>query len=279
MKRLLASIILPLVFVSCTLAPRPLTITAPNGALFVDDGGRGALPILFVHGNGGSSEQWRSQLDYFRAHGHRAAAIDLPGFGKSAPASNGDYSLTAMSNAIERATEQLGLERFVIVGHSYGGAVVAQYAATHPEKVAAVIYVDSAASVPPLTAEQKTQFEAALRANRMQVVRAWFAPMLKPSSPAVSEKVFASVEESSIDAFVAALQSVTTWDPQQLINAYKGPRFAVVASDLENPFSFSNQFPDVRAIKIAGAGHWLMLDKPDELNAAIEELLKEVPRN
>jgi pimeloyl-ACP methyl ester carboxylesterase len=261
----------------CTVAPRPVTLATPNGTVFIDDGGQGGVPILFVHGNGGNSQQWRAQLDTFRAHGHRAAAIDLPGFGKSAPAADGDYSLISMANAIERATQSVKLNRFVIVGHSYAGAVVAQYAATHPEKVAGVVYVDAAAASVPLTDQQKAQFNAALRADKVAVVRSWFAPMLKPSSSSVRDRVFASVESSSTDAFIGALSSLTSWQPATLINAYTGPRLAIVAADLENPMSFDKLFPNVETVRISGAGHWLMLDKPDEVNAAIMNFVERIP--
>jgi pimeloyl-ACP methyl ester carboxylesterase len=258
----------------CSVAPHPTTIPTNVGSVFVDDGGRGrGVPIVFVHGNGGNAGQWRAQLDSFRSNGHRALAIDLPGFGRSKPSVAGDYSLAAMAEAIDGAVTGLGLQRFVLVGHSYAGAVVAQYAATHPERVAGVVYVDSAAVVLPLNAEQKEQFTAALRADRMQVVRAMFTPMLKLSSESVRDAVLASVERSSTDAFIGALLSLTTWAPQELVRAYKGPRLAIVASDLETPASFQKQFPDVETVPIGGAGHWLMLDKPDEVTAAIQKFV------
>jgi pimeloyl-ACP methyl ester carboxylesterase len=258
---------------SCTVAHRPVTLPLEGGSLFVDDGGRGSAPLLFVHGNGGSSQQWKAQLEHFRGSGRRAVAIDLPGFGTSTAPADGDYSLEAMVKAIDRAVTAIHLDHFVIVGHSYGGAVVAKYAAAHPEKVAGVVYVDSAAAAITLSEAQQNQFLAALRANRMQVVRAWFAPMLKPSPQSVSDAVFASVERSVPEAFIGALLSLTSYDAKSLVDAYHGPRLAIVAADLENPASFQKQFPAIEAVRIAGAGHWLMLDKPDEVNAAIDRFL------
>ncbi len=259
--------------VSCTVARRPVMVPLAGGTMFVDDAGRGDVPILFVHGNGGNSEQWKAQLAHFRASGHRAVAIDLPGFGKSTAPVNGDYSLDAMVNAIDRAVTAIHLDRFVIVGHSYGGAVVAEYAATHSERVAGVIYLDSAAARLTLGEEQQNRLAAALRADRMKVVRAWFAPMLKTSAQSVSDAVFASVERSTPEAFSAALLSLTAFDAKSVVDAYQGPRLAIVASDLESPASFQQQFPGIKAVRIANAGHWLMLDKPEEVNAAIETFL------
>jgi pimeloyl-ACP methyl ester carboxylesterase len=272
MKSRIALILVSLAAFSCATAPKPRTV----GSVYVDDGGRGGIPVVFIHGNGGSSAQWAAQLAHLRASGRRAIAIDLPGFGRSAGPANGDVSLAAMAAAIDGTVHAIGVHRFVIVGHSYGGPVVATYAAAHPEKVAGVIYVDAAAAALPLTAEQKQQVIAAIARDKMAVVRAWFAPLLKVSSDAVREQVFASVEKTPAAAFTGALMSLIDYDPKAAVNAYHGPRLALVASDVPNPASFDKVFPDVESVAIAGAGHWLMLDKPDEVNAAIDRFLAKV---
>jgi len=259
-----------LTIIGCAAKPHPITVPLADASLFVDEGGRRGIPIVFIHGNGGSAEQWRTQLEHFRATGRRTIAIDLPGFGHSTAPASGDVSLAAMAAAIDHAVQATGVERFIIVGHSYGGAVVAAYAAAHSEKIAGVVYVDAAAAPLALTQQQKDQFGAALRANKMTVVRAWFTPMLAPSSDRVKEQVFASAERTSADILAAALMSLGAYDAKTLINAYRGPRLAIVASDLDNPASFQHQFPDIHTVKISGAGHWLMLDKPEELDAALD---------
>ncbi|MEA2328294.1 MAG: hypothetical protein QOE68_3253 [Thermoanaerobaculia bacterium] len=146
---------------SCAAGPVSGPVTTPNGAVFVDDGGRGGLPALFIHGNGADSTQWEKQLTHLRTT-RRAVAIDLPGMGNSSPAANGDYSLKANVAAVDAAVSSIGLKRFVIVGHSYGGAVAATYAAAHPKKVAAVIYADSAASVPAMSPAMQKFVDALL---------------------------------------------------------------------------------------------------------------------
>src|SRR4051794_8012501 len=99
------------------------------------------VPVVFVHGNGGNAKQWRAQI----AHLPSAIAIELPGMGQRPAPSNGDYSIAAMAEDIDRQVR--GIPRFVIVGHSYGGAVAAMYAAKHPERVAGIVYADSAGIV------------------------------------------------------------------------------------------------------------------------------------
>ncbi|HEX3579310.1 MAG TPA: alpha/beta hydrolase [Thermoanaerobaculia bacterium] len=274
MKELRSIAIIAIIVAGCAHAPVAGPVTTPNGAIYVDDGGRGGLPVVFIHGNGADSTNWESQLAHLRP-ARRAVAVDLPGMGRSAPAANGDYSPKANAAAVDAAMSAIGLKRFVLVGHSYGGAVAATYAAAHPEKVAAVIYADSAASVPAMSPPMQ-KFIDALRADRMKVTRMWFAPMLKPSSPAVQDRVFATVEKSKVDAFAGALEKLAGYDAKAVVNAYPGPKFVIYAADIESPASFHPQFPDLPAEKITGAGHWLMLDKPQEFNAALDKFLAQV---
>jgi pimeloyl-ACP methyl ester carboxylesterase len=234
--------------------------------------GRDRLPVVFIHGNGGNAAQWHAQVEHLGKQ-RRAIAIDLPGFGQTPAPKGFDFSLQSMADAVDSAIDRLGVRRFVIVGHSYAGAVVAKYAADHPEKVAGVVYVDSAAAQVSLNDKQKEQLRAAFAADKMRVVRTWFAPLLKPSSEPVRQLVLDSVEKTPVESFTAAFLSLTAFDAKTLVNAYHGPRLAIAAADLESPASFQKVFPDIECVRIAGAGHWIMLDKPDEVNRALDAFL------
>ena len=249
-----------------------------SGGLHVDDGGRGAeLPVVFVHGNGASSVQWRAQLEHLRAS-RRAIAYDLRGMGQSGPPSNGDYSLEAMTSDLEALTQRLRLKRFVLVAHSYGGAIAATYAARQPERVAALVFVDSTGSV-HISDEAAAKFESAVRKNKDGVVERWFAPLLAPSSAIVKAAVLKSVHDTNTDAFVGALSGLRSFDMRAALDAYHGPRLAIAALDIEQPSSFHKQFPDVPVRSVRGAGHWVMLDRPDELNQLLDEFLATLPES
>ena len=135
MKRCLSALLL---FVACAHTS-PQFVKGPQGRLRVDDGGSGrGVPVLFVHGNGASRVQWRHQLEHLRPS-RRAVAFDLRGMGESELARNHDYSIDAMTDDVQAVADALQLRRFVIVGHSFGGNVVAAYVAKHPDRVAAVV--------------------------------------------------------------------------------------------------------------------------------------------
>jgi pimeloyl-ACP methyl ester carboxylesterase len=270
MRRFALIALLVLLAVSCAHT------TVPAG-LHVDDGGRGsALPVLFVHGNGASSTQWRAQLEHLR-QSRRAVAFDLRGMGQSAAPPNGDYSLAAMADDVNRVADALGMKRFVLVGHSYGGAVVTAYAAKHPDRVAGLVLADAAGNV-RMTAEQQQKFLDALHKNKDAVVATWFAPILAPSREEVRKAVLDSVHNTPVDAFAGALRGLPDIDLAPLVASYHGPRLAIAAADIEGPSSFHMQFPDVPVKKIHGAGHWLMMDKPDEFNAILDQFLAGLPQ-
>lgn len=271
-----AALALMVMAAGCATHRQPAMVPVANTSVFVDDGPGGGLPLVFIHGNGGSTRHWSAQLDHFRSSGRRAVAIDLPGFGKSPMPAGADMSLGAMAAAIDQATHAIGVDRFVMVGHSYGGAVAAKHAALHPEKVAGVVYVDAAAVRLPVTTEQMAQIVAAIRADKGTIVQAMFTPLLKSSSDSVRKEVLASGTQTSADAFAGALTSLTDYDAKALVNAYKGPRLAIVATDLETPMSFQVQFPEVEVVRVPGVGHWIMLDKPAAVNAAIDAFLTKV---
>lgn len=101
-------------------------------------------PILLIHGLASAARIWDLTAPLLAQNGHRVVALDQRGHGESDKPDSGytfeeivadDYALAA----------QLGLTgagKPVVVGHSWGGSVVVQYAATHPEDVRGIVLVD-----------------------------------------------------------------------------------------------------------------------------------------
>jgi len=177
-----------------------------------------------------------------------------------------------MADDVAKVPDALHLKRFVIVGHSYGGAVVAQYVAAHPDRIAGVVYADAAGNV-KINDEQAAKFLGALKKDKSKFVRAWFAPILKGSSLEVQNAVFESEDKTPADVIASALNGLRFIDMRALVDAYHGPRLAIAAADIESPSSLHVQFPDIPVRKISGTGHWLMMDKPDEFNRILDEFL------
>ncbi len=85
------------------------------------------LPLVFVHGAGSSHIIWTLQLLSFKKT-NRVIALDLPGHGRSGE-SDGDISIEGyFAPAVAALVNHLGLENFILVGHSMGGGIVMSYA-------------------------------------------------------------------------------------------------------------------------------------------------------
>ncbi|MEP7055407.1 MAG: alpha/beta fold hydrolase [Actinomycetota bacterium] len=110
--------------------------------LFVRRAGAGE-PALFIHGLGGSSTNW-TDLMALLAGGYDGRAIDLPGFGRSAPPVSGDYGLDSHVEAALGFLEQTWREPAHVFGNSLGGAVAVRLAATAPQAVRTLTLVSPA---------------------------------------------------------------------------------------------------------------------------------------
>jgi len=99
--------------------------------------------VVYVHGLLSSSASWKRALAAGPA-GWRGIAVDLPGFGFSDRPWPYDYSAGAQALHLWRYLDARGIGRVALVGNSLGGAVALIAAAAHPERVEALVLVDSA---------------------------------------------------------------------------------------------------------------------------------------
>ncbi len=103
--------------------------------------------IVFVHGYAGVAETWDYQLDHF-ANSYRVIAPDLRGHGLS-DAPDSAYIMPELVSDLVQIADVLKLpERFVLAGHSFGGAVCVEFAAAHPERVEKLILLSTAGEHP-----------------------------------------------------------------------------------------------------------------------------------
>ena len=273
MKRLL-----PILLLAACASQRPDDIRfveRPDGRLHVQQGGTGAaVPVLFVHGNTGNLTQWNAQLDHLR-QSRKAVAFDLRGMGLSDPSRSGDYSLDAFAGDVLAAGDAAALRRFVLVGHSFGATVAAAFAAKYPDRVAGLILVDGAGKV-DVPAEQSEKVFAGIRADKNRFMDAWFAPLLANSSDDVKKAVMESVARTPAEVIIGAFQAFLPFDMLKAVASYRGPKLIIAAPAIEQPFSLHVQDPSIPAAKIAGTGHWLMLDKPEEFNRLLDGFLEQI---
>ena len=258
---------------AATAPASPFFIEGPAGRLSVDDGGRGGLPVLFVHGNGSNKAQWAAQLAHLRAS-RRAAAVDLRGMGLSDPAAGGDYSVEAFAADVAAAADALKLGRFVLVGHSFGGSVICAYAGRHPERLAGLVFADVAGDLSATPPDQIEGLKRGLEpANYTQFTDAWFDTILKDATPATRTAVLGSLHETPREVFTGATLGLYRFHLTEALARFSGPRLSIASTLADNPIVIHRKVSGIQVRVIEGASHWLMMDKPDAFNRMLDEFL------
>jgi pimeloyl-ACP methyl ester carboxylesterase len=96
-------------------------------------------PILMIHGASSNLEAMRQPLGEMLASNHRAILIDRPGHGWSTRARSEDSTPAIQGRMIDEALEKLGIDRAILVVHSWSGALGARMALDYPQRVAGLV--------------------------------------------------------------------------------------------------------------------------------------------
>lgn len=131
-------------------APPPSDFIEVNGQLvhLRDVGPRDdPQPLLLLHGTAASLHTWEGWVRSLSAQ-HRVISVDLPGFGLTGPAANGDYRVDAYVRFVLQLMDQLKVPRFAIAGNSLGGEIAWRTALKAPQRVTRLILVDAIGPAP-----------------------------------------------------------------------------------------------------------------------------------
>lgn len=246
--------------------------------LFADEGGAGdQTPVVFIHSLAGHTGHWTDQLAHVRATRH-AVALDLRGHGRSPLPADSDYSVPAMARDVAAALDELRLERVILVGHSIGALVAVEYAAAHPDRVAGVLLLDPAGDARKVPTAVMQGFFASMDTNYAGTIAEYWEGSLAGSQPAVRAAVMADLQATPRAAVEGALRALLTYDPVTPLTSYRGLTRTINTRLNDVPMGLASLVPSLPVRKIEGTGHWLQLDKPDDVNREIDDFLTAVGR-
>lgn len=100
-------------------------------------------PILILHGWGHGNQSWQKVKELLEQKGYKVFVPDMPGFGQ-APAPKDPWNVQNYMDWVLGFAQQNKLEKFFLLGHSFGGRVAIKLAAFHPEKIEKLLLEDSA---------------------------------------------------------------------------------------------------------------------------------------
>lgn len=261
-----------------------MDIVVAQHAAYAATGGRtfeaGQDSVVFLHGAGMDHTIWALQTRYFAHHGRSVLAPDLPGHGRSAgPALD---SIAAMAAWVDAFLQAAGVATAALVGHSMGALIALETAARFPDRVRALALLGAAPRMPV-----HPDLLAAAEANEhlaYDLVTSWGhgptghvggnrAPglwlmgggerLLERSAPGVLHRDLAACH--AYDGSAAAARVIC-------------PTLLVLGSDdrmtpAKAGRKLAGAIPGAQVTEIAGCGHMMMLEKPDETLDALRTIL------
>ena len=273
MRNLLRTLVAAALFAACGDRTVSTTrVSGPTAVLAVDDGGSGGLPVVFVHSLAGNSTHWSKQLEHLRRT-RRAVALDLRGHGRSERPRNGDYTIAGMAGDVAAVADTLGLDKFVLVGHSMGGGVALEYAGAHPDRVAGLVLVDPIGDGKQIPPAEAKAYLAGFESNYDSTSQGYWTSIAGPDS-AIRKRLLADLEATPQEAVVQVLRDVMQFDPHPALARYQGPALSIVTPQNDMPMSLHRLGKGMPHRIVTGTGHWIQLDKPEEFNGLLDEFLE-----
>lgn len=260
------------------------------GRLFVEERGeprRKSDPaIVLLHGLLFDGGMWRGQIEALSALG-RVVVIDGPGAGKSEPPPR--FMMEEHADALFDAWGELGIDKAIVVGLSWGGMVAMRFALQHPTRVSALALFDTNAEVEPL--KKRIRYRALLALHKRvgipyslferEVAPLMFGETTLRTKPDLVERSYRHAMGFERDALAKAGLAVMIHRKSILekISAIRVPTLVMVgrediATPLEKAENIARSIPGAELVVVDGAGHMSALEAPAAVNAHLVPFVK-----
>jgi pimeloyl-ACP methyl ester carboxylesterase len=230
---------------------------------YLEAGPPGGRPLVWLHGGGG--------LHLSRAHDllaerYRLIALEVPGFGASAP-NDRSQSYPELAATLPTAVRQLGLDRFSLWGTSFGGMVAVWLAISAPETIEALVLEGPGAilpegglrpSAPPEEMRQRLYAHPARQ------------PAMPPSDPAVLAKQRALLQRLPRPSRAESEAGLAELNVPTLV--VFGTRDGVIAPSMGRVYR--ERMPNCNYVLVFDAGHEVGAERPEAFTSLVSDFLE-----
>jgi len=250
--------------------PNRLRGNLPLEMSVVDSGARDAVQtMVFIHGFGGRAAYWEYQLEHFQVD-YRVIALDLRGHGYTdAPteANGARYDVPELVTDIEIALDLLHVpEHFILISHSFGGALASYFLRQHPGRVTSLVIISSA-----------VHFKLRLPGRMVLRVPPGILTWLRKILPYIGFNA-ARIYPPAHVVYLQNKNGLAVWDGTEYLSKINIPTM-VIRGHRDILFSqtsykaVSKLIPDVEEVVVPVSAHQVMVERPDAVNRAIERFL------
>ena len=261
------------------MAEEPLLVTgrarsADGVEIAYSHRGEGATALLLIHGGLANRSFWRPQIAALAGQ-FRVVAIDLAGHGASG-ADRRTWTIPAFAADVSAVAEALDLRRVVLVGNSLGGAVALEAARLLRGRAIGVVGVDTlhdlSQTIDPGEARVRAEaFRNDFAGTCHAMVEALFHPGAYPELRAWAEK---EMWAAPVEVVARMMEGFGGYDMAAAARA-AGVPLRAINGDLWPTRIETNRAiaPGFDAVIMAGAGHYPMLERPEEFNRNLVEFI------
>jgi len=246
--------------------------------------GAGESTLVFVHGWSCDARYWRAQLPHF-AENHRVVMLDLAGHGHSGT-TRSQYTMRAFGEDVKAVIEATGSRRIILIGHSMGGSVIAEAARLMPSRVIGLIGIDTLENIEyPMTREELKKMIAPLEKDFRAGSRQFVEEMISPQTdPQLREWILSDMSAAPPAVALSAMNNMMsqyiTGEAAKIFDEIRIPVITVNGDMWPVNYEANRRHMlSFDAIVLKGADHFLMLNRPEQFNRALETAISKLLRN
>ena len=283
MRRYSINLIVSFAFIFFFLAPTHakaewprIAISADGTPISSESYGSGEPTLVFVHGWSCDARYWREQIPYFSKN-HRVIVLDLAGHGHSGMGRT-RYTMRSFGEDVKAVVEASGSRSVILIGHSMGGSVIAEAARLMEDRVIGLVGIDTLENIEyPMTREELEGMVGPLEANFQTGCRQFVEAMISPRTNAkLREWILADMSAAPPNVALSAMKDMmsqyVTGEAARIFEDIRIPVMTVngdmwpidYEANRRHMFSFE-------AIVLKDADHFLMLNRVEEFNSALEK--------
>ena len=241
--------------------------------------GAGEPAILLLHGMACVHEHMMPLVEAF-APEHRCVAFDMRGHGSSGAPLDA-YSAADFAGDIAFFIDELGLDRPILIGHSFGGSVSLIFAAAHPERVRGLVMLDSGLRSRATIGADLNPFYDALRAAtpeqyRVIVEEFCMTRLFDPvDDQATARKIAKQMAQVPAHVFLSMAATVTAFDSADTARACTVPSLIIQSCQpFVDPVELATLPSNWHEGRVVGAGHFIQLLAPDQVIPMVRRFLE-----
>lgn len=237
-------------------------------------------PVVLAPSLGTTSALWDSLAAALRED-HRVIRFDTRGHGGS-PVPAGPYTMSGLADDVVQLADELGLDRFALVGLSIGGAIGQVLALEHPDRLASLVLCCTVPRFgdPAGWIDRAAQVRSSGMATLAEPTRGrWFTEEFRDRRPDEVERLIGMITSTPVEGYAGCCEALAGFDVWSQLDTLAAPT-RVIAGDrdpsatLPDVQEMSERIPGADLVVLDGVSHIANVAAPERFNDAVREHLE-----